>query len=263
MMEGNGGGQSVAFVHNEQSMTLSAEDSEKRMNLQREQLSRRPSYRKILDELSEGVSKDLQKDAQQSSQPSIITVSNGEHQTLTPVIVSTADVMSALASTLTNSNNSPSVVLQSSQSQVNNVSHSDQQLPTAIMSFTGQHSEHLQGLSAQVLNNVVQSSPSLGRTTLITAPYSYQIHRPQGTPVVMTQAMPSNQQSPQQLADEATRKREIRLLKNREAARHCRVKKKEYLKCLEERVQILEGQNKKLIDELKALKEYYVLKKSD
>jgi len=41
------------------------------------------------------------------------------------------------------------------------------------------------------------------------------------------------------------------------------VKKKEYLKCLEERVQILEGQNKKLIDELKALKEYYVLKKSD
>jgi len=258
-MDGNGGGQSVAFVHNEQSMTLSAEDSEKRMNLQREQLSRRPSYRKILDELSEGVSKDLQKEAQQPSQPSIITVSNnGEHQTLTPVIVST-DVMSALANTLTDSNNRPSVVL--SQSQVNNVSHSDQQLPTAIMSFTGQ--EHLQGLSAQVLNNVVQSSPSLGRTTLITAPYSYQIHRPQGTPVVMTQSMPSNQQSPQQLADEATRKREIRLLKNREAARHCRVKKKEYLKCLEERVQILEGQNKKLIDELKALKEYYVLKKSD
>jgi len=254
-MDGNGGGQSVAFVHNEQSMTLSAEDSEKRMNLQRGQLSRRPSYRKILDELSEGVSKDLQKEAQQPSQPSIITVSNnGEHQTLTPVIVST-DVMSALANTLTDSNNRPSVVL--SQSQVNNVSHSDQQLPTAIMSFTGQ--EHLQGLSAQVLNNVVQSSPSLGRTTLITAPYSYQIHRPQ----VMTQSMPSNQQSPQQLADEATRKREIRLLKNREAARHCRVKKKEYLKCLEERVQILEGQNKKLIDELKALKEYYVLKKSD
>lgn len=253
-MDGNGGGHSVAFVQHEQNMTLSAEDSEKRMNLQREQLSRRPSYRKILDELSEGVSKDLQKE-----QPSIITVSNnGEHQTLTPVIVST-DVMSVLASTLTNSNNSPSVVL--SQSQVNNVSHSDQQLPTAIMSFSNQ--DHLQGLSAQVLNNVVQNSPSLGRTTLITAPYSYQIHRPQGTPVVMTQSMPSNQQSPQQLADEATRKREIRLLKNREAARHCRVKKKEYLKCLEERVQILEGQNKKLIDELKALKEYYVLKKSD
>ena len=49
----------------------------------------------------------------------------------------------------------------------------------------------------------------------------------------------------------------------REAARHCRVKKKEYLKCLEERVQILEGQNKKLIDELKALKEFYTQHKND
>ena len=31
------------------------------------------------------------------------------------------------------------------------------------------------------------------------------------------------------------RKREIRLLKNREAARECRRKKKEYIKCLENR----------------------------
>ena len=36
--------------------------------------------------------------------------------------------------------------------------------------------------------------------------------------------------------EEATRKREIRLLKNREAARECRNKKKEYIKCLENRV---------------------------
>jgi len=40
------------------------------------------------------------------------------------------------------------------------VSHSDQQLPTAIMSFTGQ--EHLQGLSAQVLNNVSIDEGVLG-----------------------------------------------------------------------------------------------------
>ena len=31
------------------------------------------------------------------------------------------------------------------------------------------------------------------------------------------------------------RKREIRLMKNREAARECRNKKKEYIKCLENR----------------------------
>ena len=36
--------------------------------------------------------------------------------------------------------------------------------------------------------------------------------------------------------EEQTRKREMRLLKNREAARECRNKKKEYIKCLENRV---------------------------
>lgn len=43
----------------------------------------------------------------------------------------------------------------------------------------------------------------------------------------------------------------------REAARECRRKKKEYIKCLENRVAVLETQNKTLIDELKALKELY------
>lgn len=43
----------------------------------------------------------------------------------------------------------------------------------------------------------------------------------------------------------------------REAARECRRKKKEYIKCLENRVAVLETQNKTLIDELKSLKELY------
>jgi len=62
--------------------------------------------------------------------------------------------------------------------------------------------------------------------------------------------------------EEQTRKREIRLLKNREAARECRNKKKEYIKCLENRVAILENQNKALIEELKSLKELYTGQKS-
>ena len=37
-------------------------------------------------------------------------------------------------------------------------------------------------------------------------------------------------------AEEQARKREIRLMKNREAARECRNKKKEYIKCLENRL---------------------------
>uniref|UniRef100_A0A674HZP5 cAMP-responsive element modulator n=1 Tax=Terrapene triunguis TaxID=2587831 RepID=A0A674HZP5_9SAUR len=77
---------------------------------------------------------------------------------------------------------------------------------------------------------------------------------PQG--VVMA-ASPGTLHSPQQLAEEATRKRELRLMKNREAARECRRKKKEYVKCLENRVAVLENQNKTLIEELKALKDLY------
>ena len=47
------------------------------------------------------------------------------------------------------------------------------------------------------------------------------------------------------------------ILPNREAARECRAKKKEYIKCLENRVAVLENQNKALIEELKNLKALY------
>ncbi|XP_041670341.1 cAMP-responsive element modulator-like isoform X2 [Cheilinus undulatus] len=56
---------------------------------------------------------------------------------------------------------------------------------------------------------------------------------------------------------DALQKRELRLMKNREAARECRRKKKEYVKCLENRVAVLENQNKTLIEELRALKDIY------
>uniref|UniRef100_A0AAF5Q450 BZIP transcription factor family protein n=1 Tax=Wuchereria bancrofti TaxID=6293 RepID=A0AAF5Q450_WUCBA len=61
-------------------------------------------------------------------------------------------------------------------------------------------------------------------------------------------------------SDDSTRKRQVRLLKNREAAKECRRKKKEYVKCLENRVAVLENQNKALIEELKTLKELYCRK---
>lgn len=64
-------------------------------------------------------------------------------------------------------------------------------------------------------------------------------------------------------AEDQSRKREIRLQKNREAARECRRKKKEYIKCLENRVAVLENQNKALIEELKSLKELYCQQKTD
>ncbi|CAL4159184.1 unnamed protein product, partial [Meganyctiphanes norvegica] len=79
--------------------------------------------------------------------------------------------------------------------------------------------------------------------------------------VVLAAAAPNNSanihNSADQMAEEASRKREIRLMKNREAAKECRNKKKEYIKCLENRVAVLENQNKALIEELKTLKSLY------
>ena len=52
----------------------------------------------------------------------------------------------------------------------------------------------------------------------------------------------------------------IKCLYYREAAKECRRKKKEYVKCLENRVAVLENQNKALIEELKTLKDLYCRK---
>ncbi|CAD5117809.1 unnamed protein product [Dimorphilus gyrociliatus] len=82
-----------------------------------------------------------------------------------------------------------------------------------------------------------------------------------GTPGQTYQLTTANSlQSSPNVTEEASRKRELRLLKNREAARECRRKKKEYVKCLENRVAVLENQNKALIEELKNLKELYCSK---
>lgn len=53
--------------------------------------------------------------------------------------------------------------------------------------------------------------------------------------------------------DTTGRRQEDRLLRNRSAAKECRLKKKEYVKCLEKRLKVLEDQNKQLIDQVKHL----------
>nr|XP_005906524.1 PREDICTED: cAMP-responsive element modulator isoform X12 [Bos mutus] len=170
-------------------------DSHKR----REILSRRPSYRKILNELSSDV-------------PGVpkIEEEKSEEEGTPPNIAAMA-------------------------------------VPTSIyQTSTGQYNEETE-LAPSHMAAATGDMP----TYQIRAPTTA---LPQG--VVMA-ASPGSLHSPQQLAEEATRKRELRLMKNREAARECRRKKKEYVKCLENRVAVLENQNKTLIEELKALKDLY------
>ncbi|XP_059862100.1 cAMP-responsive element modulator isoform X21 [Delphinus delphis] len=168
----------------------------------REILSRRPSYRKILNELSSDV-------------PGVpkIEEEKSEEEGTSPNIAAMA-------------------------------------VPTSIyQTSTGQYNEETE-LAPSHISATTGDMP----TYQIRAPTTA---LPQG--VVMA-ASPGSLHSPQQLAEEATRKRELRLMKNREAARECRRKKKEYVKCLENRVAVLENQNKTLIEELKALKDLYCRK---
>ncbi|XP_033111079.1 cyclic AMP-responsive element-binding protein 1-like isoform X2 [Anneissia japonica] len=196
-------------------------------------LSRRPSYRKILNDLSSdapGVAK-IEEEPEDTESATLTAASLQNFPAVSGVttiqIANHPENMQGLQTlTMTNANGTPAgTIVQSIQTQ------DGQQffVPTA----TGD----------------VQAYQIRPATSL-----------PQGV-VMATQANISATQ--QNMADEASRKRELRLYKNREAARECRRKKKEYIKCLESRVAVLENQNKTLIEELKSLKELYCHKAED
>jgi len=106
------------------------------------------------------------------------------------------------------------------------------------------------------LSNLSMSAPGGGGLVQYAA--SQDGNSPFFVPSSMASIGSSGQGSPgEEGGHRSVQKREIRLLKNREAARECRRKKKEYIKCLENRVAVLENQNKALIEELKSLKELY------
>uniref|UniRef100_A0A8C0WGQ1 cAMP-responsive element modulator n=1 Tax=Castor canadensis TaxID=51338 RepID=A0A8C0WGQ1_CASCN len=220
-------------------------DSHKR----REILSRRPSYRKILNELSSdvpGVPKiEEEKSEEEGPAPNLaMAVPTSIYQTSTGQYIAIAQggtiqisnpgsdgVQGLQALTMTNSGAPP---------------------PGAtIVQYAAQSADGTQQFFVPGSQVVVQAATGDMPTYQIRAPTTA---LPQG--VVMATS-PGSLHSPQQLAEEATRKRELRLMKNREAARECRRKKKEYVKCLENRVAVLENQNKTLIEELKALKDLY------
>ncbi|XP_010751904.3 cAMP-responsive element modulator isoform X1 [Larimichthys crocea] len=224
-------------------------DTQKR----REILSRRPSYRKILNELS-------------TDSPAVPKID--EEKTEEEAAAAAASVASASA---------PTSIYQTSSGQYIAFTQG------RAIQLTGSGAEALQG--SQTLAVASSPTPQPGATILQCAGQpgdssqqyfiqggqvliqaatgdipAYQLRSPNSglAQSIVMAASPGTMQSPSsQHAEEITRKREVRLMKNREAARECRRKKKEYVKCLENRVAVLENQNKTLIEELKALKDIY------
>ncbi|BFY98885.1 hypothetical protein BsWGS_01924 [Bradybaena similaris] len=203
---------------------LSSDDSGTKKR--REILARRPSYRKILNDLSSPV---------------------------------------------------PKMEDDSNSSQSNDGHDSYVQTGTLHLTAHGDASHAAQGLQTLTMTNASPTSAnSAGGTTIVQYAQgpdgqfyipvaganvqAYQIAAPGSLTQGVVMAPGSPMSSPQHMSEEGSRKRELRLLKNREAARECRRKKKEYVKCLENRVAVLENQNKTLIEELKALKELYCQK---
>ncbi|MEE6467147.1 hypothetical protein FKM82_007149 [Ascaphus truei] len=215
----------------------------------REILSRRPSYR-ILNELSSDVSVIPRIDEENSDD-------EGTQSALTTMAVPTSIYQTSTGQYI--------AIAQGGTIQIaNSASDGVQGLQTLTMANSGNPQQ-----GATIVQYATQSADGTqqfyvpGSQVVVQAATgdmpAYQIRTPtsalpQG---VVVAASPGTMHSPQQMAEEVTRKRELRLMKNREAARECRKKKKEYVKCLENRVAVLENQNKTLIEELKALKDLY------
>ncbi|XP_068260582.1 cAMP-responsive element modulator isoform X2 [Nyctibius grandis] len=218
-------------------------DSQKR----REILSRRPSYRKILNELSSDAPAVPKIDEEEKSE------NEGAPSGVSPMAMP-ASLYHANAGQYVAITQGGTIQISSPACdgvhglQALTMTNSGTPQPGAtIVQYAGQSPDGTQ-------QYFVPGSPVVVQATTGDMP-AYQIRTP--PQAVVMAASPGTLHSPQQLAEEATRKRELRLMKNREAAKECRRRKKEYIKCLESRVAVLEVQNKKLIEELETLKHIY------
>uniref|UniRef100_A0A1A7X345 cAMP responsive element binding protein 1 n=1 Tax=Iconisemion striatum TaxID=60296 RepID=A0A1A7X345_9TELE len=219
----------------------SVTDSQKR----REILSRRPSYRKILNDLS-------------SDTPAVPRIEEEKSEDDTGPAITTVTMPTPIYQT---SSGQYIAITQGGAIQLaNNGTDAVQGLQTLTMANAAaqpgatilQYAQTSDGQQILVPSNqvVVQAaSGDVQAYQIRTAPTSTI------TPGVVMATSPAMGTTGG--TEEVTRKREVRLMKNREAARECRRKKKEYVKCLENRVAVLENQNKTLIEELKALKDLY------
>uniref|UniRef100_A0A667WW03 cAMP responsive element binding protein 1 n=1 Tax=Myripristis murdjan TaxID=586833 RepID=A0A667WW03_9TELE len=231
----------VAESEDSQESVDSVTDSQKR----REILSRRPSYRKILNDLSSdvpAVPRIEEEKSEDDSAPAITTVTMP-----TPIYQTSSGQYIAIT--------------QGGAIQLaNNGTDGVQGLQTLTMANAAaaqpgatilQYAQTSDGQQILVPSNQVVVQAASGDVQ------AYQIRTAPTSTIAPGVVMASSPALSTGGTEEVTRKREVRLMKNREAARECRRKKKEYVKCLENRVAVLENQNKTLIEELKALKDLY------
>ncbi|KAL8183606.1 UNVERIFIED_CONTAM: Cyclic AMP-responsive element-binding protein 1 [Gekko kuhli] len=246
----------IAESEDSQESVDSVTDSQKR----REILSRRPSYRKILNDLSSdapGVPRiEEEKSEEEAAAPAIATVT-----VPTPIYqTSSGQYRTGVADIHHQYGNAVAITQGGAIQLANNGTDGVQGLqtltiPNAAATQPGttilQYAQTTDGQQILVPSNQVVVQAASGDVQ------TYQIRTAPTSTIAPGVVMASSPALPTQPAEEAARKREVRLMKNREAARECRRKKKEYVKCLENRVAVLENQNKTLIEELKALKDLY------
>ncbi|XP_016298038.1 cyclic AMP-responsive element-binding protein 1-like isoform X2 [Sinocyclocheilus anshuiensis] len=232
----------IAESDDSQESVDSVTDSQKR----REILSRRPSYRKILNDLSfdaPAVPRIEEEISEEDSTPAITTVT-----VPTPIYQTSSGQYIAITQggAIQLANNGTDGVQGLQTLTMTNAAGA--QPGTTIL----QYAQTSDGQQILVPSNQVVVQAASGDVQ------AYQIRTTTANTIAPGVVMASSPALPSQGGtEEVTRKREVRLMKNREAARECRRKKKEYVKCLENRVAVLENQNKTLIEELKALKDLY------
>ncbi|XP_006030792.1 cyclic AMP-dependent transcription factor ATF-1 isoform X1 [Alligator sinensis] len=208
-------------------------------------LARRPSYRKILKDLSSEDTRDRKGDEESPGVSSVTSMS-----VPAPIYQTSTGQYIAIATNGALQLASPGTDGVQGLQTLTMTNASGTQPGTTIL----QYAQTSDGQQILVPSNqvVVQTASGDMQTYQIrTTPTTTSL--PQT--VVMTSPVTLTSQTTK--TDDPQLKREIRLMKNREAARECRRKKKEYVKCLENRVAVLENQNKTLIEELKTLKDLY------
>ncbi|XP_014855535.1 PREDICTED: cyclic AMP-responsive element-binding protein 1 [Poecilia mexicana] len=239
----------IAESEDSQESVDSVTDSQKR----REILSRRPSYRKILNDLSSdapAVPRIEEEKAEEDSSAAAATPAITTVTVPTPIYQTSSGQYIAITQggAIQLANNGTDGVQGLQTLTMTNAAAAAAQPGTTIL----QYAQTSDGQQILVPSNQVVVQATSGDVQ------AYQIRAAPANTITSGVVMASSPALPTQGAtEEVTRKREVRLMKNREAARECRRKKKEYVKCLENRVAVLENQNKTLIEELKALKDLY------